>query len=58
MIPVAVDKPPRDGRRGSSAGQKNDDDAAHKKIPRPIIIQFATRSVRNDVWKKSEDAKN
>lgn len=51
VIPVAVDKI----RELVDTGKKND--AVYNKMPRPIITQFATRTARNDIWKKSKDAR-
>ncbi|XP_059211189.1 uncharacterized protein si:ch211-196c10.15 [Centropristis striata] len=55
VIPVAVDKIRELVDTVHRLGKKND--AAHNKMPRPIIIQFATRTARNDIWKKSKDAR-
>ena len=54
VIPVAVDKLREMVDTVHRLGRKNH--AAQNKMPRPIIIQFATRSIRNEIWKKSKDA--
>lgn len=45
---VAVDTVHRLGKRN---------DAANNRLPRPVIIQFAMRTVRDEVWKKSREAR-
>lgn len=55
VIPMSVEK-----LRGSvdtvhRLGKRND--AATNKLPRPVIIQFAMRTVRDEVWKKSREAR-
>lgn len=36
-------------------GKRNN--AATNKLPSPVIIQFAMRTVQDEVWKKSREAK-
>ncbi len=55
VIPVAVDKLRDMVDTVHRLGKKND--AAQNQMPRPIIIQFATRTARNEVWRKSKEAK-
>ena len=55
VIPVAVDKIREQVDTVHRLGKKND--PVYNKMPRPIIIQFATRTARNDIWKKSKDAR-
>ncbi len=55
VIPVEVDKLREMVDTVHRLGKKND--AAQNKMPRPIIIQFAMRTVRNEVWRKSKDAR-
>lgn len=55
VIPVAVDKIRELVDTVHRLGKKND--PVYNKMPRPIIIQYATRTARNDIWKKSKDAR-
>lgn len=55
MVPVAVDKVREMVDTVHRLGKKND--AAFNKMARPIIIQFATRTARNDVWRRSKEAR-
>lgn len=55
VIPMAVDKLREMVDTVHCLGKKND--AAQNKMPRPIIIEFAMRTGRNEVWRKSKEAK-
>lgn len=55
VIPVAVDKIRALVDSVHRLGKKND--SVLNKMPRPIIIQFATRTASNDIWKKPKDAR-
>lgn len=55
VIPVVVDKLREMVDMVHRLERKND--ASNNKMPRPIIIQFATRTARNDIWRKSKEAR-
>lgn len=55
VIPVSVEKLRDVVDTVHRIGKK--DDAANNKMPRQIIIQFSMRTARDEVWKKSKDAR-
>ncbi|KAI2643982.1 DNA replication factor Cdt1 [Labeo rohita] len=55
VIPVSVEKLCESVDTVHRLGKKND--AATNRMPRPIIIQFALRTVRDEVWRRSREAR-
>ncbi|KAL1264144.1 hypothetical protein QQF64_004499 [Cirrhinus molitorella] len=55
VIPWSVEKFRQTVDTVHRLGKKND--AATNKLPRPVIIQFGMRTVRDEVWKKSREAR-
>lgn len=55
VIPLSVEKLRDSVDTVHRLGKRND--AATNKMPRPIIIQFALRTVRDEIWKKSREAR-
>ncbi|XDV44737.1 hypothetical protein PO909_012977 [Leuciscus waleckii] len=55
VIPVSVEKLRESVDTVHRLGKKND--AATNKMPRPVIIQFALRTVRDEVWRRSREAR-
>ncbi len=55
VIPWSVEKLRQSVDTVHRLGRRND--AATNKLPRPVIIQFAMRTVRDEVWKKSREAR-
>ncbi|RXN13820.1 interleukin-1 receptor-like 1 [Labeo rohita] len=54
VIPWSVEKLRQSVDTVHHLGKRND---AATKLPRPVIIQFAMRTVRDEVWKKSREAR-
>lgn len=55
VIPLSVKKLRESVDTVHRLGKKND--AATNKMPRPVIIQFALRTVRDEVWRRSREAR-
>lgn len=55
VIPWSVEKLRQSVDTVHRLGRRND--AATNKLLRPMIIQFAMRTVRDEVWKKSREAR-
>lgn len=55
VIPVSVEKLGESVDTVHRLGKKND--AVTNKMPRPVIIQFALRTVRDEVWRRSREAR-
>lgn len=55
ILPVSVDKIRETVDTVHRLGRRND--VATNMLPRPVIIQFALRTVRDEVWRRSREAK-
>lgn len=56
VVPISVERLRETVDSVHRLGKKGDP-ATSNNTPRSIIIQFVTRTIRNDVWKRSKDAR-